>query len=236
MENTKPTLQKFITPVAIIVAGIIVAAALFFKPQTAANQGASVANSPEAVKSALVKSAQAAGISKKDFTACLDSEAAEKKVADQADEAQAAGASGTPFLVFEFGPAGNPTQKIVIPGAIPKELVESIISTKKLPAGIPPQTLPSYRPADATDHIRGSLDAPVRIVEYSDFDCPYCKQIHPALKSVTDTNTSVAWVYRHFPLTNLHPNAGIKAIASECAAELGGNDAFWKYTDELIGA
>lgn len=85
-----------------------------------------------------------------------------------------------------------------------------------------------------TDHIRGNPNASVKIVEYSDTECPFCKRFHETLKQVVDSNSNVAWVYRHFPLDQLHKKARKEAVATECANELGGNDAFWKYLDRLF--
>lgn len=83
------------------------------------------------------------------------------------------------------------------------------------------------------DHIYGNQKATVTIIEYSDFDCPYCKSFHGTPRKVVEKyDGRVNWVYRHFPLA-FHPDAMKLAEASECAAELGGNDAFWKYTDGL---
>jgi len=93
------------------------------------------------------------------------------------------------------------------------------------------------RPAGATDHILGNPAAPVLIVEYSDFDCEYCKSFHETLHQVianAGVHGKVAWVFRQFPLTELHPNALSHARAAECAAEVGGNDAFWKFADLLF--
>ncbi|MBI5457010.1 thioredoxin domain-containing protein [Candidatus Kaiserbacteria bacterium] len=92
--------------------------------------------------------------------------------------------------------------------------------------------LEAMEPIGSNDHIRGNLDAKVTIVEYSDFECPFCKMFHPTLlTAVQEYGADVAWVYRHFPLDALHSKARKEAVASECAAELGGNDAFWKYVD-----
>ncbi|MEN9523940.1 MAG: hypothetical protein RL536_9 [Candidatus Parcubacteria bacterium] len=98
-------------------------------------------------------------------------------------------------------------------------------------------------PITADDHILGNPNAPVRIVEFSDPSCPFCKVFHPTMKSLMDQygpTGKVAWVYRAFPLDKpdsqgriLHPNAGHESQAFECAAALGGNDAFWKYTNRL---
>jgi protein-disulfide isomerase len=90
------------------------------------------------------------------------------------------------------------------------------------------------RPIDETDHIRGNPNAPIVIVEYSDFDCPFCKNYHDTMIQVIENygiSGDVAWVYRHFPIEQLHPGAKRVAAASECVAELAGNDAFWKFTD-----
>lgn len=86
------------------------------------------------------------------------------------------------------------------------------------------------------DHIRGSIDAKVVIIEYSDIECPFCKVYHETMKKIFneyEKDNKVAWVYRHFPLEQLHKNAQKEAEATECAAELGGEEMFWKYIDEL---
>jgi protein-disulfide isomerase len=84
------------------------------------------------------------------------------------------------------------------------------------------------------DHIFGNPDAPVSLIEYSDFECPYCKRFHAtARKAVDEYQGKVNWVYRHFPLSFHNPGAQKQAEAAECAAELGGNDGFWAYTDAL---
>ncbi len=86
------------------------------------------------------------------------------------------------------------------------------------------------------DHIRGDAGAPVTLVEYSDFECPFCKSFHATMKKVVDESKGqVRWVYRHFPLDQIHPvKARKEAAASECAAELGGNEAFWKFADRFF--
>lgn len=84
------------------------------------------------------------------------------------------------------------------------------------------------------DHVYGNPDATVSLIEYSDFECPYCKRFHPTAKELVDSSGGeVNWVYRHFPLSFHNPGAQQQAEASECAAELGGNDGFWAYTDAI---
>lgn len=89
-------------------------------------------------------------------------------------------------------------------------------------------------PVTKADWIRGNPNAPIQIVEYSDYDCPFCKDFHETMKRVINeygSNGQVAWVYRHFPLTQLHPNAPAIAQAAECVGHLGGNEAFWTFSD-----
>ena len=95
----------------------------------------------------------------------------------------------------------------------------------------------AVKPVDGEDHILGNPNAPVKLVEFSDFECPFCKRFHPTLKRLMKEygkDGKVAWVYRHFPLDSLHSKARKEAQAAECANELGGNDAFWVYTDRLF--
>ncbi len=93
------------------------------------------------------------------------------------------------------------------------------------------------RPLSADDHILGNPTASVLIIEYSDFDCEYCKIFHSTLhRVISDFGSSgdVAWVFRHFPITEKHENARKHALASECVASVAGNDAFWAFTDALF--
>jgi protein-disulfide isomerase len=97
------------------------------------------------------------------------------------------------------------------------------------------EDLEQMRPISKDDHIRGNPDAPVKIVEYSDMECPFCKSFHPTMQQVTqEYGDQVAWVYRHFPLDSIHSKARAEAVAAECAGELGGNDAFWQFTDRFF--
>jgi len=84
------------------------------------------------------------------------------------------------------------------------------------------------------DHILGNSDAKVVIVEYSDSECPFCKIFHNTMHQVINKyDGKVAWVYRNYPIAQLHPKAFHESVALECAFSQGGNEAFWKYTDEL---
>lgn len=92
----------------------------------------------------------------------------------------------------------------------------------------------NIRPVNKDDHIRGNPSAPIVIVEYSDLECPACNYFHGEMdKLMRDygVNGQVAWVYRHLPIEQNHKKAWHEAIASECVAELAGNEAFWTFVD-----
>ena len=82
-----------------------------------------------------------------------------------------------------------------------------------------------------SDHIRGPLDAPVTVVEYGDFECPYCGRAEPAVRELLSDFADVRYVWRHLPLTDVHPHAQLAAEASEAAADQG---AFWEMHDLLL--
>lgn len=98
----------------------------------------------------------------------------------------------------------------------------------------------------ANDHLQGNSKAKIVIVEYSDFECPFCKVFDATMKKVMETKgKEIALIYRHFPLDcidsptpdqcrTLHKLARPEAEATECAWEQGGNDLFWKYADEIF--
>jgi protein-disulfide isomerase len=84
---------------------------------------------------------------------------------------------------------------------------------------------------DARDHVRGPANAPVTVVEYADFECPYCGQAEPAVRELLREFGDVRYVWRHLPLTDVHPHAQLAAEASEAAAAQG---AFWEMRDLLL--
>ena len=87
----------------------------------------------------------------------------------------------------------------------------------------------------AQDHIIGSPNAKVVLIEYSDFECPFCNLVYPTLKTiVANSNGQVAWVMRNFPLKSIHPEANPAANAAECIAEQLGSDGWFKFADTVF--
>lgn len=122
-------------------------------------------------------------------------------------------------IVFAVSPKGATTQNQGNPSQPqqPTEVASSIVTVRP------------------EDNITENKAAEVIVFEYSDSDCPYCKQFHETMKTtVADYKGSVAWVYRYFPLETLHPNAKTEALALSCVEELGGQGAFWSYLDTIM--
>lgn len=85
---------------------------------------------------------------------------------------------------------------------------------------------------DEDDHVRGESNAAVTLVEFSDFQCPFCSRFHQTITQALDEyQTQVRWVYKHFPSDAIYPQARFAAESSECAAEQG---KFWEYNDALF--
>ena len=115
-----------------------------------------------------------------------------------------------------------------------------VLVTKRLPRrtrirmllGTPDLIVDLADPVDPErDHIRGTVDAPVTVLEYGDFECPYCGQAEPVLRELLREHGDVAYAWRHLPLNDVHPNAQRAAEAAEAAAEQG---AFWEMHDVLL--
>jgi len=86
----------------------------------------------------------------------------------------------------------------------------------------------------AARNIYGNPEAEIVIVEFSDYECPYCSRLHPTLKKVVDeSDGAIKWEYRHLPLA-MHKNARPAAIAAECVGQIAGSDAFWEYSNVIL--
>jgi protein-disulfide isomerase len=89
-------------------------------------------------------------------------------------------------------------------------------------------TLPA---SPARDHITGPVDAAITLVEYGDYECPFCAAAHPVVKAIlAQSGDAVRYVFRHFPMTSMHPHAELAAEAAEAAGNQG---KFWSMHDML---
>ncbi|MCK4918350.1 MAG: thioredoxin domain-containing protein [Candidatus Pacebacteria bacterium] len=112
-------------------------------------------------------------------------------------------------------------------------------STPDDPTNNPNQEIPTETPIEvsfkATDHILGDPNAKIKIITFSDFECPYCKTFHDTMVGITDKYAKdgiVAWTFRQFPVHGAPTE--IKAAASECAGSLGGESKFWEMTEKIF--
>lgn len=162
------------------------------------------------------------GLDDTKFQNCLDNKKYTSRVDRDLNEGNSAGVNGTPTSFIN-----NTAVSGALPYAQIKSAIDAALNGTKGSA-----TVPEVR---KDDHVRGAKNPKVYVVEYSDFECPFCKQFHPSLQqALTDYKDKVAVVYRHFPLESIHPSARILAEGSECAAEIGGEDAFWEYHDKVF--
>jgi protein-disulfide isomerase len=87
-------------------------------------------------------------------------------------------------------------------------------------------------PVSGRDHILGPQTATRTLLEYGDYECPFCAAAHPVVKQVLQmVGDEITFAYRHFPLTQIHPHAGLAAEAAEAAGSQG---SFWEMHDVLF--
>lgn len=110
------------------------------------------------------------------------------------------------------------------------------VAAKNMPSPTPspspaPTAVGAPAPISDDEDIRGNKDAEITLIEYSDFECPFCNRFHPTAQQIVDEyDGKVNWVFRHFPLS-FHANAEDASEAAECAGDQG---KFWEYGDELF--
>ncbi len=188
--------------------------------------------------------AKDAGVNQSQFSQCVDSGKFASFVNEQTNGGTKAGVNGTPGNIL-VNLKTNTTW--LISGAQPyenfKAAIDAMMAEPNKRDFAPPATLQGVTatanvvPVDTSkEHIRGNANAQFALIEYSDLQCPFCKRVHPTFQQIMQNyGDRVMWVYRHFPLpATMHPDAEKLAEGAECAAELGGNDAFWQYVDSVF--
>lgn len=198
--------------------------------------------------------AEEAGIDMDAYDACMASGEKASIVQARVDAGFARGFNATPsFQVVRV----DDSAVFELIGAQPYEqfasLIESALAGEQPVAAAPEQPqnegIPFWATAEgwqpdpdrpgynmAGDQYRGELDAPLTVIEFSDFQCPFCRRHHtetqPALDEKYVDTGKVLWVFKHFPL-NIHPQAPAAGVAAECAAEQG---MFWEMNDALFAS
>jgi len=220
--------KEISTPMAILAAGVIIAIAVIYS-NTGGDRG-----SKQPTDTAKAPATPQAQVFAPQFKQCLDSGRNAQKVEEDVQDAVASGGQGTPFSVI----VDKNGKLFAFSGALPYAQVEEMVDNAlvgKVQTRKSDVVAINMKPVSDGDHILGDKNAPVKIVEFSDTECPFCKRFHTTMQQVVkDNNGQVAWVYRHFPLDQLHSKARKEAEATECAAELGGNEKFWAYLNRLM--
>ncbi|NUO39909.1 MAG: DsbA family protein [Gemmatimonadaceae bacterium] len=89
-------------------------------------------------------------------------------------------------------------------------------------------------PVSPQDHVQGPVDAPITLVEYGDFQCPYCYRAHPVIQELQQRlGDRLRFVFRNFPLTEIHSHALHAAVAAESVGAQLGSDAYWRMHDMI---
>lgn len=256
----RPLWTYFLTPIAVVIGAAIIAGAVWYTSDDSSSPApastAAASNESKAPTATAATSAagqqqdlltvfrgyvQQIGMDESKFNTCLGNKATADLINKQLQRGAALGVNGTPTFFIN--------NKMLV-GAQPPEIFDEIV--KKEIAGSP-TSLDGYsanvqalaqanppnfqivasRPDFSDGEIEGNANAKVVIVEFSDFQCPFCKRW-------TDQNMTrvrgelgdqVAFVFLHFPITQIHPNAGNAALAAQCAAEQG---KFWAMHDILF--
>lgn len=186
--------------------------------------------------------AKKAGANEKDFASCFENKDTQDNVQAQYQSGITAGIQGTPGNILLNTQTG---QGVLVSGAQPLENFQAYIDFMLNGTPVPDnvKTLNgdvvenfNVPPVTDSDHIFGNAQGKIALIEYSDYECPYCQRFHPTAQQLVENNSDLMWVFRHFPLDNIHKDARPLAIASECVAKVAGNDAFWKFTDAVYNA
>ncbi|MFA5799455.1 MAG: thioredoxin domain-containing protein [Candidatus Peribacteraceae bacterium] len=194
-------------------------------------------SSQASVQDRMLAIARDIGLPEDQFNDCVGSDKYKQKVADEMSGGGKAGINGTPGnIIYDLKTKNG----VLVSGARPigsfQKYIDAMLANPNYVSKDKDVTnAKNVVPVDvAAEHIRGNKDARLAIIEYSDFQCPFCRNVHPTYQQLIALyGDKIMWVYRHFPL-GFHPDAEPFAIGSECAAELGGSDAFWSFADKVM--
>lgn len=186
----------------------------------------------------LKKYAREMGMDSAKFDGCLDAHETAEEVKKQQEYGQSVGVNGTPgFFVNGIAVSGAQAYSVfkeIIDGELLGGITELNASESlKQMVKSGAVNLSRAKIAPIGDTFKGSDSAPVVLVEFSDFECPFCERVFPTVQKILeDYSGKVKFYYQNYPLPpDLHPNAQNAAEASLCAGKQG---KFWEYHDRLF--
>ncbi|GAB4148620.1 MAG: hypothetical protein OHK0017_11510 [Patescibacteria group bacterium] len=177
-------------------------------------------------------------VSRTKLQQCLNNDLIQidSKISASVNDAQAGQIQGTPFSMVYDKQTGK---RFYLSGYTSQEGIKQFMDAARLGQQIQTGENGDHsklkNPDLETETYLGSKDARFVWVLYSDYECPYCKNFYPEITKYVKANTDMVLVYRHLPLTSIHPNAQSLAQMSECVLKEYGQEAFWDYTDRVEG-
>lgn len=163
---------------------------------------------------------------------CRASEATMNAVSEDYNDGVEAGVTGTPTTYILKKKGQNYEVVARIEGAQSESYVRGAVEQALSSS---PQTVPftGKQPAES-EFVKGE-PGDVLVIEYADMECPFCIRFHPTIVKVTgEYQERIGYIFRHFPLSEIHPNAVPYALAIECAGTLKGDDAYFSFIDKLF--
>lgn len=222
-------LQTMLLPASVIIGAVIIAATIYFTGGGNNVSGTNVSGSDQNTEDSdpLLAFASDLGVDTKDLQECIDSGDMEDEIQNDISEASAAGINGTPGFIVGKIQNGKVVGEI-ISGAQPFASFQTVIDKYISGDGLDSTSIDL-----GDDPVLGDVKAKVAIVEFSDFECPYCQSFHtstyPQIVSEYVDSGDVLYVYKDFPLSFHDPVATDEAVAAECVQELAGDEAFYSY-------
>lgn len=243
-------------PAAILLGSIIIAVSILIsggviKPKNT-NTGSKTTTTAQdidskpsvPIKERLLALANDLKLDKNKFQSCLDNPSVKEEINKDISDAESAGINGTPGFVIGKTTADGTVAGIKVAGAYPydtfKQIFDQLNANSTIESIIAAQDdLEKANASIDNDPILGNKNAPVTLVEFSDYECPFCKRhftqtLSNIKKDYIDTG-KVRLVYRDFIAVPSHnPAAEEEAIAANCAREQGGDEVYFKFHDEVF--
>jgi protein-disulfide isomerase len=228
-----PHKKGLTTPQAIVIGSIIIACGIVgYGMITSQGQ-----TGTKTVSSPLPKILKTIGVNKKEFETCVNSGEMGIVVSSSIDDGVNAGVSGTPTTFVVKEQDGKLYTIATITGAQTYDFLEQAINEALTTTKT--KTFPVFkgRKVEATEHKEGSTSNGVYVIEYSDMECPFCIRFHYTVGQVRDAfadTGKIAFVYRHFPLTSIHPHAQKEAEMASCVGKLKGDEGYFSFIDQVF--